>query len=177
MPIRFRKTIKILPGVKMNLSKGGVSFTFGSKGYHVNVGKRGVRQTVGIPGTGLSYVDYPDKDDDDKDKKSGEKDGKKKEGIDLPEAAMMAMAANAMTDKDDDNDTETKSERKTRTKRKRTYRREPRPRRYSSTMLSFVFLGVLVFFCVGAAVLGLIPSDFVNNLGHTMVLWAQQFGR
>ncbi len=177
MPVRFRKTIKILPGVRMNLSKGGVSFTFGSKGYHVNVGKRGVRQTVGIPGTGLSYVDYPDKDDD-KDKKSGEKNDNKKEGIDLPEAAIMAMAANALTDDDDDNERETKSERKTRTKRKqRTPRREPKPRRYSSRMVSFVFLGALVFFCVGAAVLGLIPSDFVNNLGHTMVLWAQQFGR
>ena len=177
MPIRFRRTIKILPGVKMNLSKGGVSFTFGSKGYHVNVGKHGVRQTVGIPGTGISYVDYPDKDDDDKDKKSGEKDGNKKEGIDLPEAAVMAMAANALTD-DDDNERATKGERKPRAKRKQpAQKRASRPRRYSSTMLSFVFLGALVFFCVGAAVLGLIPSDFVNNIGHMMVLWAQQFGR
>jgi hypothetical protein len=44
-------------------------------------------------------------------------------------------------------------------------------------MMSFLFLGALLFFCVGAAVLGLIPSDFINNLGHVMVEWAQQFGR
>jgi hypothetical protein len=58
MPIRFRKTYKIFPGVKMNVSKSGMSFTVGPRGFHLTFGKRGVRQTVGIPGSGLSESSY-----------------------------------------------------------------------------------------------------------------------
>src|SRR5512144_591673 len=58
MPIRFRKSFKIFPGVKVNMSKGGVSFTVGAKGYHLNFSKRGVRQTVGLPGSGISETSY-----------------------------------------------------------------------------------------------------------------------
>ncbi|HET6390168.1 DUF4236 domain-containing protein [Hyphomicrobium sp.] len=52
---RFRKTISILPGVRINLSKTGVSGSLGGKGATVNVGRRGQMVTLGIPGTGLSY--------------------------------------------------------------------------------------------------------------------------
>lgn len=56
MGFRFRKSIKILPGVKLNLgSKGVSSVTVGKRGASVTVGKKGTRATVGIPGTGLSY--------------------------------------------------------------------------------------------------------------------------
>ncbi len=55
MPLRFRKSFKILPGVKINLSKSGVSTSLGGRGASVNFGKRGVRTTVGLPGTGISY--------------------------------------------------------------------------------------------------------------------------
>lgn len=55
MPFRFRKSIKILPGVKINLSKSGVSTSVGKRGATVNFSKRGTRTTIGIPGTGLSY--------------------------------------------------------------------------------------------------------------------------
>ena len=58
MPIRFRKSFKIFPGVKVNMSKGGISFTVGTKGYHLNFSKRGVRQTVGLPGSGISDTSY-----------------------------------------------------------------------------------------------------------------------
>jgi hypothetical protein len=63
MPVRFRRTFKILPGVKVNVSKGGISFTVGAKGYHLNFSKRGVRQTVGLPGSGLSQSSYIIKND------------------------------------------------------------------------------------------------------------------
>lgn len=53
MAWRYRKYIKIAPGVKMNLSKGGVSATFGGKGASVSVGKNGAYLNTGIPGTGL----------------------------------------------------------------------------------------------------------------------------
>ena len=45
MPFRFRRTFHIFPGVKVNMSKGGISFTVGAKGYHLNFSRRGVRQT------------------------------------------------------------------------------------------------------------------------------------
>lgn len=55
MGFRFRKSLKIMPGVRVNVSKTGFSTSLGSKGFTANVSKRGVRGTVGIPGSGLSY--------------------------------------------------------------------------------------------------------------------------
>jgi len=52
---RFRKTITILPGVKINLSKSGVSTSVGGRGASVNIGHGKKMVNVGIPGTGLSY--------------------------------------------------------------------------------------------------------------------------
>lgn len=55
MGFRFRKQIKVVPGVKLNLSKSGVSTSIGKAGATVNVGKNGIKTTVGIPGSGMSY--------------------------------------------------------------------------------------------------------------------------
>lgn len=44
-----------MPGVRLNLSRGGASVSVGGRGATVNVGKRGITSTVGIPGTGLSW--------------------------------------------------------------------------------------------------------------------------
>jgi hypothetical protein len=52
---RFRKTFSILPGVRINLSKTGVSGSLGGHGATLNVGKAGEQVTLGVPGTGLSY--------------------------------------------------------------------------------------------------------------------------
>ena len=52
---RFRKTISVLPGVKLNLSKTGVSTSVGGKGATLNIGHGKKNVTLGIPGTGLSY--------------------------------------------------------------------------------------------------------------------------
>lgn len=53
--LRFRKTISILPGVRINLSKSGVSTSVGGKGATLNVGHGKRNVTLGVPGTGLSY--------------------------------------------------------------------------------------------------------------------------
>ncbi|HEX5315045.1 MAG TPA: DUF4236 domain-containing protein [Candidatus Kapabacteria bacterium] len=53
MGIRFRKYINILPGVRLNLSKSGVSTRIGPRGLSVNIGKRGTYLNAGIPGTGI----------------------------------------------------------------------------------------------------------------------------
>ena len=52
---RFRKTISVLPGVHVNLSKTGISTSVGGKGATLNVGHGKRMVTLGIPGTGLSY--------------------------------------------------------------------------------------------------------------------------
>ena len=75
MPIRFRRSFKIFPGVKVNVSKGGISFSVGKRGATLNFSKRGVRQTVGIPGSGLSESSYIIKNNpDDEEEKRTEKD-------------------------------------------------------------------------------------------------------
>lgn len=56
MPWRFRRSVKILPGVRWNIGKKGSSVTIGGRGIKVTVGHGKVRQTVGIPGTGLTYT-------------------------------------------------------------------------------------------------------------------------
>lgn len=40
----------------MNVSRSGPSLTFGVRGAHVTVGRRGLTRTVGVPGTGLYYT-------------------------------------------------------------------------------------------------------------------------
>lgn len=56
MGFRFSKRVKILPGVSLNFSKSGVSTSLGPRGAKVTIGHGKVRQTVGIPGTGISYT-------------------------------------------------------------------------------------------------------------------------
>lgn len=56
MGFRFRKSISLGKGLRLNLGKTGGSFSLGGKGATVNLGKRGVRTTLGIPGTGISYT-------------------------------------------------------------------------------------------------------------------------
>lgn len=53
---RFRRGIKLFPGVRLNLGKKGASVSLGIRGATHTVGPRGSRTTVGIPGTGLSYT-------------------------------------------------------------------------------------------------------------------------
>jgi len=58
MGFRFRKSIKITPGIKLNIGKKGVSVSIGKRGANVTLGKTGVRTTVGAPGTGMSYTKH-----------------------------------------------------------------------------------------------------------------------
>jgi hypothetical protein len=52
---RFRKSIRVLPGIKLNFSRTGISTSVGTPGAMVNFSERGTRATVGLPGSGLSY--------------------------------------------------------------------------------------------------------------------------
>lgn len=58
MGLRFRKTISILPGVRVNLGKSTQSISVGVPGFRKTFNTKGqVTTTVGLPGTGLYYVD------------------------------------------------------------------------------------------------------------------------
>ena len=57
MGLRFRKSIKLLPGVKLNLGTKSASVSVGKKGIHQSFSTTGRTTTsIGIPGTGVSYV-------------------------------------------------------------------------------------------------------------------------
>jgi hypothetical protein len=52
---RFRQSFTIIPGLRLNLSKSGLSASIGSSPFTLNVGPHGLMGTASIPGTGLSY--------------------------------------------------------------------------------------------------------------------------
>ena len=57
MPMRFRRSIKLGKGVRMNVSKGGLGLSVGGRGARYSVHSSGRRTTsVGIPGSGLGFV-------------------------------------------------------------------------------------------------------------------------
>lgn len=56
MGIRFRKSINLGKGFRINMSKSGPGFSWGGKGFRVTKkANGGFRTTAYIPGTGLSY--------------------------------------------------------------------------------------------------------------------------
>lgn len=61
MGFRFQKRITLFPGLRLNLSKSGVSMSAGPRGASVTVGKNGIYGNVGIPGSGLSWRERLDK--------------------------------------------------------------------------------------------------------------------
>lgn len=58
MAFRFRKSLSILPRVRLNIGKKGLGISAGVKGARVGVGSKGAYTSVGIPGTGISSVNY-----------------------------------------------------------------------------------------------------------------------
>lgn len=146
MPVRFRKSFKIFPGVKVNMSKGGVSFTVGAKGYHLNFSKRGVRQTVGLPGSGISQTSYLVKNEP-------EHTPTKKADSDETEPGSEKAAAPMQEDA--------------------SVERQAVPRRGSPVWL--LLLSLIVIY-IGALVLGLIPSNFLSQLFHALTNLTQSIG-
>lgn len=57
MGFRFRKSINLGGGARLNLSKSGIGASAGGKGFRVTKkAGGGTRTTASIPGTGISYV-------------------------------------------------------------------------------------------------------------------------
>lgn len=56
--MRFRRSVKILPGVRINFNKNSTGLTFGPRGAHYTINSSGRRSTsFGIPGTGIWWQD------------------------------------------------------------------------------------------------------------------------
>src|SRR5258706_15297769 len=57
MGIRFRRSVKIAPGLRLSVSKTGFGVSAGVRGARYSVHSSGRRtRTIGIPGTGISKV-------------------------------------------------------------------------------------------------------------------------
>ena len=56
MGFRFRRRMRVPPGLWVNFSKSGpLSLSAGLRGITTNIGRKGTRLTGSIRGTGLSY--------------------------------------------------------------------------------------------------------------------------
>ena len=59
MGLRVRKSIKVAPGVKLNVGKKSVGVSVGGKHGGVSVNsKSGVNTRISVPGTGVSYTQH-----------------------------------------------------------------------------------------------------------------------
>ena len=57
MGLRYRKSINLGGGFRINISKSGIGYSWGVKGYRITKTAKGrTRTTASIPGTGISYV-------------------------------------------------------------------------------------------------------------------------
>jgi len=58
MGFRFRKSFRIFPGIRINLSKTGIGASLGFRGFRLTKRADGkVQRTISLPGTGISFVD------------------------------------------------------------------------------------------------------------------------
>ena len=58
MSLRFRRSIRIAPGVRLNLGLHGAGVSIGPRGFHVGMNRRGMYTSAGIPGTGIYAVHH-----------------------------------------------------------------------------------------------------------------------
>ncbi len=97
MGLRFRKSISLLPGVKLNISKSGVGISAGVPGLRGSINTSGrVTGTVGIPGTGVSYVKTKTLGSKSKSKSKSAKAAETKTKSKLPESSAAKSESKAL---------------------------------------------------------------------------------
>ena len=147
MPVRFRRTFTLFPGVKVNVSKGGMSITVGRKGFHLNFSKRGVKQTIGLPGSGLSQTSYLYKNDPDE-------ETEKKEEAEAEET------------------TAARRQRRTRNSKREAAQGRSSPWGF----FLFTSIAVFLIY-VGGVFLGLLPpSNLITQFLQLLTQWVEQTG-
>jgi len=55
MAFRFRNSVRLAPGVRLNFGKRSISLSAGVRGAGLTLGSNGLWGNLGIPGTGMSY--------------------------------------------------------------------------------------------------------------------------
>ena len=55
MGFRYHRSVQILPGVRLNFSKSGMSISIGGAPFTFNFGNHAKRITASLPGTGWSW--------------------------------------------------------------------------------------------------------------------------
>ena len=55
MSLRFRRSVRLAPGLRVNLGLRGPSLSVGPRGLGATIGPAGLTTHVGVPGTGLSW--------------------------------------------------------------------------------------------------------------------------
>jgi hypothetical protein len=55
-PFRFRHSIRLAPGIRLNIGRRGLPTPLGGRVAHVTVGRNAPRATASEPGTGFSYA-------------------------------------------------------------------------------------------------------------------------
>ena len=54
MTLRFRRSVKLFPGVRLHIGKRGLGLSVGSRGFHVGIRNDGRKYiSAGLPGTGI----------------------------------------------------------------------------------------------------------------------------
>ncbi len=57
MPLRIFKRVPLIPRLRANISKSGISLSVGHRGAWLTFGPRGRRATLGIPGSGIYWTE------------------------------------------------------------------------------------------------------------------------
>ena len=52
----FHRSLRRLPGLRLDLSKSGLSLSFGVLGARLGLSRKFMQTTLSQPGTGLSYI-------------------------------------------------------------------------------------------------------------------------
>jgi hypothetical protein len=146
MPLRFHRQFTLFPGVKVNVSKTGMSITIGGKGFHLNFSKRGVMQTTNLPGKGLSHRSYLFKNGEDNETKKDTEEEKRSSGKSRGEAKRdTGMSVNQQ-------------------------------HATSPWGFFLFVLIALFFIYFGGQAFGLLPPNLVTDLLSILTQWARQIG-
>jgi Protein of unknown function (DUF4236) len=57
MPLCLYRRVSLIPGLRLNASRGGLSLSIGHRGLWYSVGHRGQRVTIGLPHTGIWWIE------------------------------------------------------------------------------------------------------------------------
>jgi hypothetical protein len=129
------------------MSKGGISSSIGFRGFHINISRRGIRQSIGLPGTGLSETSYIGKHE-----------------------------SNSKKEKDEDERPHEPSERARIADQHEAAQEENDGEGCSCWLVLFIFLVLAGLVYWAGSALGWIPPHFLSNLMTSMAEWVQKAG-